>query len=50
MKVEVAKYEDMWQEIKNSAMFTIGKDTGKYPNDVWKKKMLLSEHSPIFNW
>ena len=47
MKVEVAKYEDMWQEIKNSAMFTIGKDTGKYPNDAWKKKMLLSEHSPI---
>lgn len=47
MRVEVVKYEDMWQEIKNSAMFTIGKDTGKYPNDAWKKKMLLSEHSPI---
>ena len=47
MVIEVAKYEDMWQEIKNSAMFTMGKDTGKYPSSEWKKKILLAEHSPI---
>lgn len=47
MRIEVAKHEDMWQEIKNSAMFTMGKDTGKYPTSEWKKRILLAEHSPI---
>ena len=49
MRIEVAKYEDMWQEIKNSAMFTMGKDTGKYPDSEWKRRILLAEHSPIRN-
>lgn len=47
MRIEVVKHDDMWQEIKNSAMFTMGKDTGKYPTSEWKKKILLAEHSPI---
>lgn len=47
MRVEIKWHEDMWQEIKNSAMFTIGKDSGKYPNSEWKKDILMSEHSPI---
>ena len=47
MRVEVVWHEDMWQEIKNNAMFTIHKDTGKYPSSEWKKGMLLAEHSPI---
>lgn len=47
MRIEVTKYEDMWQEIKNSAMFTMGKDNGKYPSSEWKKRILLAEHSPI---
>jgi len=47
MRIEVAKHEDMWQEIKNSAMFTMGKDAGKYPTSEWKKRILLAEHSPI---
>lgn len=47
MKVEIKKYEDNWQEIKDAAMFTIHKDTGKYPDSNWKRKMILSEHSPI---
>ena len=47
MKVEVKWHEDMWQEIKNNAMFTIGKDIGKYPDSQWKKDILMSEHSPI---
>ena len=37
----------MWQSIKDAALNTIGKTTGKYPDDAWKKKMLLAEHSPI---
>lgn len=47
MRVEVKWHEDMWQEIKNDAMFTIGKDKGKYPDSEWKKDILMSEHSPI---
>lgn len=47
MRVEVAWHVDMWQEIKNDAMFTVHKDTGKYPDEAWKKGMLLAEHSPI---
>lgn len=47
MIVEVKWHEDMWQEIKNDAMFTIHKDGGKYPNSKWKKDILLAEHSPI---
>jgi len=47
MTVEIKWHEDMWQEIKDDAMFTIGKNTGKYPNSKWKSDILLSEHSPI---
>lgn len=47
MRVEVKWHEDMWQEIKNDAMFTIHKDSGKYPDSKWKKDILMSEHSPI---
>lgn len=47
MKVEIKKYEDNWQEIKDAALFTIHKDNGKYPTSEWKSKMLLAEHSPI---
>ena len=47
MRVEVKWHEDMWQEIKNNAMFTIHKDSGKYPDSKWKSDILLSEHSPI---
>lgn len=41
------KHIDRWQDVKDSAMNTIGKTTGKYPNSEWKFKMLLCEHSPI---
>lgn len=47
MRVEVKWHEDMWQEIKDDAMFTIHKDTGKYPDSKWKSDILMSEHSPI---
>lgn len=50
MVVEVKWHEDMWQEIKDSAMFTIHKfNGGKYPDSKWKSDLLLSEHSPIRN-
>ena len=40
-------YQDAWQAVKNAAMNTIGKETGKYPDRKWKKQILLAEHSPI---
>lgn len=47
MKVNLKYYRDYWQDIKDSTMNTIGKNTGKYPTSEWKHKLLLSEHSPI---
>lgn len=47
MKVKLRNYRNYWQDIKNATMTTIGKDQGKEPDTVWKRKLLLSEHSPI---
>lgn len=47
MKIEIVDYTDRWQEVKNAAMNTIGKETGIYPSEIWKRKMLAAEHSPI---
>lgn len=47
MRAVVKNYVDCWMDIKETTMTTIGKDTGKYPTSEWKRKLLLSEHSPI---
>lgn len=47
MRVEVKWHEDMWQEIKDDALFTIHKENGKYPTSEWKQDILMAEHSPI---
>lgn len=48
MKAIIKWHEDMWQEIKDDALFTVRKYApGKYPSSSWKKKILLAEHSPI---
>ncbi len=47
MKIIVKHYNDMWQEIKDNALFTIHKDNGKYPTTNWKSSILRAEHSPI---
>lgn len=47
MRIEVVWHVDMWQEIKDNAMFTVHKSHGKYPDEQWKKDLILSEHSPI---
>ena len=37
-----------WKKIKSACMTTISKDAGdKEPSDLWKRKLLLCEHSPI---
>lgn len=47
MKIDIFKHEDNWQDVKDSTMNTIGKTTGKYPDSDWKRRLILSEHSPI---
>jgi len=47
MKVKLLSTSNNWQEIKDSTMNTIGKETGYYPTALWKKRMLMCEHSPI---
>ena len=54
MYIDKFEHEDNWQEVKNATMNTIGKSTGKYPESDWKRRLILSEHSPIrkikFSW
>ena len=47
MEVDIFEHEDNWQGIKDATMNTIGKTTGKYPDSEWKRKLIMSEHSPI---
>jgi len=47
MKIKFFQHEDNWQDVKNSTMNTIGKDSGKYPDSEWKLRLIRSEHSPI---
>ena len=55
MKVSWTEYVDVWPKVKAAARTTISKiGSGAYPNDSWKKTILLCEHSPIrkikFSW
>lgn len=45
--IDIFKHEDNWQDVKDSTLNTIGKTTGSYPTSEWKRKLILSEHSPI---
>lgn len=47
MKIDIFEHKDNWQGIKDATMNTIGKTTGKYPTSEWKRKLIMSEHSPI---
>lgn len=47
MNFKITDHRDVWQKVKDLTMTTIGKNTGSYPTSEWKRKLLLSEHSPI---
>lgn len=47
MRVENLKRFTNWQEIKDTTMNTVGKDSGKLPDSNWKRRLILAEHSPI---
>ena len=54
-EIKWSEYKDSWLAAKQSARTTVSKNgTGKYPDDSWKKAILLAEHSPIrkirFSW
>lgn len=48
MYSKLLKIKGTWREVANSARVTINKEAGiGEPSSKWKKRMLLSEHSPI---
>lgn len=47
MTIDIFEHDDNWQRIKDATMNTIGKTTGSYPTSEWKRKLIMSEHSPI---
>lgn len=47
MNIGFLKVKGTWKEVFSSAMTTIGKDNAEMPLALWKKRLLLCEHSPI---
>lgn len=48
MKVKLLGIKGTWREVADAARTTIGKEAGEgEPASLWKKRMLLAEHSPI---
>ena len=45
--IDIFKHEDNWMDVKDSTLNTIGKTKGSYTTSEWKRKLILSEHSPI---
>src|SRR4030042_4891857 len=48
MKTTFIKTIGAWQDVVDACNETVGKETGcKEPPDLWKRRLLLCEHSPI---
>lgn len=48
MKTEILKVKGDWEEVVNDCRATVGKgELGKEPSTAFKRKLLISEHSPI---
>lgn len=48
IKIIVEKFDVDWKEIKNLCRGTIGMQDSKLePNDIWKRKLLVAEHSVL---
>lgn len=54
MNIKLREYYDRWQYIKNATLNTISLTKGSYPDSEYKRRLLMSEHSPIrkltFGW
>ena len=47
-KPVITDFDIDWMKIKSACMTTISKQAGsKEPNEEWKKKLLMCQHSPI---
>lgn len=46
-KVRITNVNIDWMRIKSACMTTISKQAGKIPDSTWRRKLLISEHSPI---
>ena len=47
MKAKITNFDVNWLRIKQACMTTISKQAGKEPNQEWKRKLLICQHSPI---
>ena len=47
MKAKITNFDVNWLRIKSACMTTISKQAGKEPNNEWKRKLLICQHSPI---
>ena len=47
MKANLISANNNWLEIKNATLNTIAKESNQEPTSEWKRRLLLSEHSPI---
>lgn len=48
MKLEFIEIKGNWRSVADAARTTVSKSVGdKEPSSIWKKKILLAEHSPI---
>lgn len=45
--IKILDISKNWLAIKNSALNTVGKESSKEPSSLWKRQILLAEHSPI---
>lgn len=46
-KTTITNFNVNWLAIKSACMTTISKQANKEPDDEWKKKLLVCQHSPI---
>lgn len=46
-KARITNFYVDWLNIKSACMTTISKQAGKEPNQEWKRKLLVCQHSPI---
>lgn len=47
LKVEIKGIRGTWKDVYRACLNTIGKETNTEPTSAWKRRILLSEHSPI---
>lgn len=47
IKARITNFNVDWLAIKSACMTTISKQAGKEPNQAWKRKLLVCQHSPI---